>query len=75
MAKKKKEESAEQLPKIPVNEIEIGGVYKSAVQDLVRVESINEETQKIVVYNVSGAHRQWIDFRHIYLVEKVYQSR
>lgn len=74
MAKKKKDES-KQVPKIPVNEIEVGGVYKSGVNDLVRIEKIDEDQQKIVLYNISGSHRQWIDFKHVYLIEKVYQSR
>lgn len=72
---KKKIDIDELGPKIPVNEIEIGGVYKTAVQDIVRVEKIDGGNEKIVVYNISGAHKQWIDFKHIYLVEKLYQSR
>ena len=73
MAKKKAE--TDELKKIPVSELEVGGVYKSAVQDLIRIENIDEENQKVVVYNISGAHKIWLDFKHIFMVEKVYQSR
>jgi len=73
MAKKKAE--TDEQKRIPVSELEIGGVYKSAVQDLVRIEKLDEEDQKVVVYNISGAHRMWISMKHIFLVEKVYQSR
>jgi len=74
MAKKKKEES-KQVPKIPVNEIELGGVYKTFVNELVRVDKIDGEKKQIVLYNINGAHKQWIDFQHIYLIEKIRQSR
>jgi hypothetical protein len=73
MAKKKEE--TQELPKIPVEEIELGGVYKTAANDIVKVERIDGESKKIVLYNISGAHRQWIDFKHIYLIEKLRQSR
>ena len=74
MAKKKTE--TEVLPtRIPVNEIEVGGVYKTAVKELVRVEQINGETEKIKLTNITGGHKQWVDFKHIYLVEKLRQSR
>lgn len=72
MAKKKKEA---QTPKIPVNEIELGGVYKNYVNELVRVEEINTTTNEVVLYNITGSHKQWINFKHVYLVEKVRQSR
>lgn len=72
---KKKDNTEELAPKIPVNEIELGGVYKTAVQDIVRIEKIDGENEKIVLYNISGAHRQWVGFGHIYLTEKLYQSR
>lgn len=72
---KKKDNTEELAPKIPLNEIELGGIYKTAVQDIVRVEKIDGGNEKIVLYNISGAHRQWVDFKYIYLVEKIHQSR
>lgn len=70
----KKKELIE-LPPIPINEIELGGVYRAAVNDLVKVEKIDAGNKKVVLYNITGAHKQWVDFRYLHLVEKVYQSR
>jgi hypothetical protein len=72
---KRKIDVDELAPKIPINQIDLGGVYKTAVQDIVRVESIDGAKNQFVLYNISGAHKQWVDFNNLYLVEKVYQSR
>jgi len=72
MAKKKKETSVE---RIPLNEIEVGGIYKTFVNELVRIEEIRGKEEKIVLYNLTGAHKQWVDFKHIFLIEKIRQSR
>jgi len=73
MAKKK--ETQETTNRIPLEEIELGGVYKNYVNDIVKVEKIVGDQEKIIFYNISGAHRQWISFKNVFLVEKVYQSR
>ena len=72
---KKKNTNESLAPKIPVNEIELGGVYKTYVNELVQVLQINGETNQFLIYNISGAHKQWIDFKYIYLTEKIRNSR
>ena len=57
---------------IEVRDLEIGAVYQNHVKDLVKVLEINNETKVVLFYNVSGAYRQWIDFKNIALVEKKY---
>ena len=61
-----------EAPKIPVSEIKVGGVYKTYVNDLIRIEDINETTQMIRLYNVTGAFKQWTAFKNIYLIEHMY---
>jgi hypothetical protein len=74
MAKKKSENTVE-VNRIEPSDIDVGGIYRTYVNDLVRVESFNGETNKFVLYNISGAHRQWIDPANICLIEKIRQSR
>jgi len=57
---------------IPVKDLVINGVYQSWVQDIVKILKINESTQTITLYNVSGAHKQWTSFKHINLIKRFY---
>lgn len=66
MAKKQ-----QSVPKIPVKDMEVDGVYKTYVQEIVKILEINKETETIVLFNISGAHKQWIEFRNIYLIERI----
>lgn len=59
------------VTKIPVNELELDGVYKTYVQELVKILKIDEERQEIVLFNISGAHKQWVGFKNIYLTERI----
>lgn len=70
MAKKKKE-TQKQITKIPVEDLEIDGVYRTYVKDIVKVLEINEQTETVKLYNISGAHRQWTKFKYVNIVEKV----
>jgi mRNA-degrading endonuclease RelE of RelBE toxin-antitoxin system len=56
---------------IKIEDIEIGGVYKTHVKDLVKVLGINEERKSVTLYNISGSFKQVTDFKNIALVEKV----
>jgi hypothetical protein len=68
MAKKK----AERLVKIPIEEIEVNGVYKTYVNDIVKVLSIDKEKEQFVLMNITGSFKQWIDFKNIFLVTRFY---
>jgi len=70
MAKKK-----ETVNRIPKEDIMVGGVYRNAVQDIVKVLKIDEIEQRFILFNVSGAHKQFTDFKHIWLTEKLFQTR
>jgi len=70
MAKKKAELAAEK--KIDIKDIVVNGVYKTYVNDIVKILRINKEREEFVLYNVTGSHRQWTSFKHIYLVERLY---
>jgi len=59
-------------PKIPVSELKINTVYRTYVRDIVKILKINEATKTVVLYNVTGSFRQWVDFKNIYIVEKLY---
>lgn len=65
MAKKKV------MTKIPVNELEVDGVYRSYVQDIVKILEIKKDTETVVLFNISGAHKQWTEFKYINLVERI----
>jgi mRNA-degrading endonuclease RelE of RelBE toxin-antitoxin system len=70
--KVKKETKESEFSEIQVKDLEIGGVYQNHVKDLVKVLEINNETKTVLFYNISGAHKQWISFKNIALVEKKY---
>lgn len=57
--------------RIPVSELEVNCVYKTYVQELVKILEINNERKSICLYNISGAHKQWVDFKNIYLTNKI----
>jgi|AntAceMinimDraft_18_1070375.scaffolds.fasta_scaffold89377_2 hypothetical protein len=59
------------IPRIPVKELEVGCVYKSFVLDLVKILEISEERQTVVIFNITGAYRQWKTFKQINLIEKI----
>lgn len=56
---------------IPIEDIEIGAVYRTHVKDLVKVLDKDEKLQKFKLYNISGAFKQWTDFRNASFVEKM----
>jgi len=56
---------------IAVDDVEINAVYRTHVKDLVKVLAKDETLQKFKLYNISGAYRQWTDFRNIAFVEKM----
>ena len=70
MAKKKAELAAEK--RIAVKDIVVDGVYKTYVNDIVKVLKINKDREQFVLMNITGAFKQWVDFRYIYLVERLY---
>ena len=70
MAKKKAELAAEK--RIDVKDIVVDGVYKTYVNDIVKILKINKDREQFVLMNITGAFKQWVDFRNIYLVEKLY---
>lgn len=70
MAKRKG--MTEKGERIPVEEIEVDGVYKSYVNDIVKILSIHKDRKQIVLYNVTSAHKQWIDFKNIYLISRIH---
>jgi len=57
---------------IPVESLEINGVYQTYVKDIVKVLSIDNIKKVICFYNVSGTHKQWTDFKHINIVKRFY---
>ena len=69
MAKKK---NGEVSPKIPVKEIEVDGVYRTWVSDIVKIQKIDEDRQTVVLYNITGSFKQWVAFKNIYLTERLY---
>ena len=70
MAKKKAELAAEK--RIDVKDIVVDGVYKTYVNDIVKILKINEDRKQFVLMNITGSFKQWVDFKNIYLVEKLY---
>ncbi len=58
--------------KIPVGEIEVGATYRTYVKDLVKILDKNEKTEMIILYNISGSHKQWVSFKNIYLIERTH---
>jgi len=74
MAKKKVKTEVEK-DRIPVEDIVVGGVYKTYVQEIVKVLKKDEDRQEFVLFNVNGAFKQWTAFRHIWLTKFLYQSR
>ena len=65
----KKQEKAE---KIPVKDLEVGATYRTYVLDLVKILQIDEDRETVVLYNISGAHKQWVAFKNIFLIEKTH---
>jgi len=65
----KKQEKAE---KIPVKDLEVGATYRTYVLDLVKILQIDEDRETVVLYNISGAHKQWVSFKNIFLIEKTH---
>jgi len=57
---------------INVEDIEVGCVYRNYVKDLVKILEINKEKQQILLYNISGSFKQWLAFKNIALIEKLY---
>ncbi len=69
MAKKKKVKTV--VKNIPLEDLEVDGTYKSYVGDVVKILKIDEKNKTVVLYNVSGSHKQWTSFNYINLVEKI----
>jgi len=68
MAKKK---AKAEVPRIPLDEIEVGGTYRNYVKDLVKIQEIDLERNEIRLYNISGSHRMWVSAKHIYLTTRL----
>ena len=76
MAKKKEILSVVKKPVdyviIPVKDLKIGTLYKTYQKDIVKIEKIDEERQSVVMYNATAQCRQWVDFRHVLITNKIY---
>jgi|GEM_PF-2185266 mRNA-degrading endonuclease RelE of RelBE toxin-antitoxin system len=53
--------------------IEIGGVYRTHVGDLVKIVSINKEKDEIWIYNISENANQWVSLSKA--IEHKFRSR
>jgi len=53
--------------------IEIGGVYRTHVGDLVKIASINKEKDEIWIYNISENANQWVSLSKA--IEHKFRSR
>jgi hypothetical protein len=62
---------SEEFNFIKIEDIELNTVYRTHVKDLVKVLVIDNEKQKIKLYNISGAHKQWLDFKNVAFIEKI----
>ena len=65
----KKIESKEDKEKI---QPEINCVYQTHVKDLVKVIKIYDETQTVLLQNISGAFSQRVDIKNLNLVKKIH---
>ena len=61
-----------EVTKIPIGEIVENGVYQSYVHDIVKVLKIDNKLNKLWLYNVSGAHKQWTDFKNVNFIKRFY---
>lgn len=68
----KKKNLMEEVEKISVEDIEINGVYKTYVGDIVKILEIDNERECITLMNITGSFKQWIDFKNIFLVRRIY---
>lgn len=53
--------------------IEIGGVYRTHVGDLVKIISINKEKDEVWIYNISENANQWVSLSKA--IEHKFRSR
>ena len=67
MARKKKAKE-----KIPVEELLVGGTYKTYTGDLVEVRKIDETAEVVTLRNITKSFNLWLPYKHVYLVEKVF---
>lgn len=57
--------------RIDPTELVVDGVYKTWVQEIVKILTIDKEKEKICLYNISGTHKQWVEFKNINLIAKL----
>ena len=69
---KKKANTKVKKEKLHLDEIVIGGVYKTYVNDLVKIEQKNDDTEQVVLTNITHAYRQWVSYKNIYLTDRIY---
>lgn len=51
--------------------LEVGGVYKTNVQDLVKIKEIDEQKGKIHLYNITESCNQWVNLVGHRLKERI----
>lgn len=56
---------------IPVSELEEGCVYLTHTKDLIKIKTINNETERIHFANLTDQCDQWSIFKHHIIVEKI----
>lgn len=69
---KKKVKAQPKVELINPEDLVVNGVYQTWVQDIVKILKINKSQKKIVLYNVSGSHKQWIEFKNISILKRFY---
>lgn len=53
--------------------IEVGGVYRTHVGDLVKIVAINKERDEVHIYNISEGANQWVSLSRA--IEHKFRSR
>lgn len=73
MAKKKTQTLKNDKPidKIPVEDIQVEGVYKTYVGDIIKVLDINKATKTVTLFNITGSFKQWTEFKNVNLIRKI----
>jgi hypothetical protein len=51
--------------------LEVGGVYKTNVKDLVEIREINDQTQQLKLYNITESCTQWTSIKKHRLIERI----
>ena len=70
-AKNKEIKGGGGITKIDVKDLEVDATYRNYVKDLCKVLSVDEKTQTVCLYNITGAFKQWILFDNVNLIQKI----